>query len=311
MAVLVGEAVDLVLDARAVARAHALDHAGEHRAAVEAGADDLVRAGVGVGDPAGQLARVLAGVAQEAEHRHRVQVAGLLGALGKVDAAAVDARRRAGLQPALRQLQLLQPRRQAHRRRVAGAAGGVVLQADVHPAVEEGAGGQHHRLAAEGDARLRDRAHHAVALDHQVVHRLLEQPQVGLVLQPVADRRLVEDAVGLGAGGAHRRALAAVEDAELDAGLVGGRGHRAAQRVHLLDQVALADAADAGVAAHLAQRLDVVGQQQRLAAHAGRGQCGLGAGMAAADDDDVESLRVEHGGGQRLAAPRSGGGAVL
>jgi hypothetical protein len=48
-------------------------------------------------------------VAHEAEHRHRVQVAGLLLALAEVDGAAVDARRRAGLQPALRQLQLLQP----------------------------------------------------------------------------------------------------------------------------------------------------------------------------------------------------------
>jgi hypothetical protein len=123
VAVLVGKAVDLVLDAGAVARAHAFDHAGEHRAAVEAAADDVVRALVGVGDPAGHLARVLAGVAEEAEHRHRIHVAGLLGAPGEVDAAAVEARRRAGLQAALRQLQFLQPGRQADRRRVAGAAG--------------------------------------------------------------------------------------------------------------------------------------------------------------------------------------------
>jgi hypothetical protein len=43
-----------------------------------------------------------------------------------------------------------------------------------------------------------------------------------------------------------------------------------------------------GVAAHLPQRLDVVRQQQRGAAHARGGQGSLGAGMAAADDDDVE-----------------------
>jgi hypothetical protein len=54
--------------------------------------------------------------------------------------------------------------------------------------------------------------------------------------------------------------------------------------------VALADAADRRVAAHLPQRLDVVGEQQRLAAHAGGGQGGLGAGMAATNDDDVECL---------------------
>ena len=93
-----------------------------------------------------------------------------------------------------------------------------------------------------------------------------------------------------------------VEDAELDAALVGGDRHRAAQRIDFLDQVALADAADRRVAAHLSERLDVVRQQQRLAAHAGGRQGGLGAGMAAADDDDVEFLGVEH-----LDGPASSG----
>ena len=64
------------------------------------------------------------------------------------------------------------------------------------------------------------------------------------------------------------------------------------QGVDLFDQVALADAADRGVAAHLPQRLDVVGQQQGLAAHARGGERGLGAGMAAADDDDIEFLGI-------------------
>ena len=70
---LVGKSVHLVLDARAVARAAAFDQAGEHRAAVEAAANDLVGAFVGVGDPARQLARVHCRVAEEAEHRHLAQ----------------------------------------------------------------------------------------------------------------------------------------------------------------------------------------------------------------------------------------------
>ena len=54
---------------------------------------------------------------------------------------------------------------------------------------------------------LRHGAHHPVALHHQIVHRLLEQPQVRLVLQHAANRGLVQNAVGLRARGAHRRAL--------------------------------------------------------------------------------------------------------
>ena len=145
---------------------------------------------------------------------------------------------------------------------------------------------------------LRDGAGHAVdavhRLDRQVVDRLLEQPEVWLVLETMADGRLVENAIGLRARGTHGRSLRPVEDAELDARLVGGCRHRAAQCIDLLDQVALADAADRRIAAHLAQRFDVVRQQQRGAAHAGGGERGLGTGMAAADHDDVEFLGVDH-----------------
>ena len=292
--VLVGKAIDLVLDARAVARPHAADDPGEHRAAVKAAADDLVRARIGVRDPARHLPWVLFGAAQKTEHRHRVQVARLFLQLAEIDAAAVDAWRRAGLEPALRELELLQASRKAHCRRVTGAAGAVVLQAHVDAAIQKGARGQHHSPRPEAHAHLRDGTHHAVAFQHQVINGLLEEPQDGLVLQPVPNGRLVEDAISLCPCRAHGRALAAVEDAELDAGFVGRRGHGTAQRVHLLHEVSLADAADAGVAAHLPQRLDVVRQQQRRAAHARGGQGGLGARVATANNDDVKRLRVQH-----------------
>ena len=76
---------------------------------------------------------------------------------------------------------------------------------------------------------------------------------------------------------------------------VRGPRHGAAERVDLLDQVALADAADGRVAAHLPERLDVVRQQQRAAPHARGGQRRFGAGMAAADHDHVElGLKAHH-----------------
>ena len=66
------------------------------------------------------------------------------------------------------------------------------------------------------------------------------------------------------------------------------------ERVDLLDQVSLADAADRGIAAHLAQGLDVVRQQQGAGPHAGGRERGFGAGMAAADDDDFVLLGKTH-----------------
>ncbi len=312
MAILAGEAVDLVLHARAVARPHPLDLASEHGAAIEAGADDLVGALVGVRDPARHLLRVHGRAAHEAEHRHPLRgaaghaVARLQLALAEVDGAAVQPWRRPSLQAILRQLEFFQACRQRHRGRIACAPGLVVVQAHMDAAVQEGAGGQHHRPGPESDADLRDGAHHPVALYHQVVHGLLEQLQVGLVLQPPADCGLVQNAVGLGPGGTHCRALAGVEDAELDATFVRGDGHGATERIDLLDQMALADAPDRGVAAHLPQGLDVVRKQQCLAAHACRRQGGLGAGVAATDHDDVELFGIKHGVGAAAGRRRTG-----
>ena len=294
MAVALGEADDLVLDRRAIARPDALDHARIHRRAVEAGPDDLVGAGVGMRDPAGDLPRVHRPPSPMNEKTGAGSSPGCSASTRKVDGAPVQARRRAGLEPSRRQLQFAQPRAQALGRRVAGAAGFVVFQADMDQARQERAGRQHHRVRMEGQADLGHDPDHPVAVQQQVVDRLLEQRQVRLVFEARPDRLLVENAVGLRAGRADRRPLAGIEDAELDAGFVGGNGHGAAQRIHFLDQVPLADAADGRVAGHLAQRFDVVGEQQRGAAHPGGRQRGLGAGMAATDDDHLETLREVH-----------------
>ena len=113
-----------------------------------------------------------------------------------------------------------------------------------------------------------------------------------------ADRGLhrlaIELAVGLGPGTLHRGPLAPVQDPELDAGGIGHPPHQAVERVDLADEVALAEAANGRIAGHLADGGDAVGDERGLRAHArGRGRS-LAAGMAAADDDDVEHA-VENG----------------
>ncbi|MCY1349285.1 hypothetical protein D9M69_354670 [compost metagenome] len=285
--------MDLVLDRRAVARADALDHPGIHRRAIQVAGDDLVGARVGVGDPAADLPRVLVARAEEGHHRDR-RVAGLLGHHREVHRTAVDARWGAGLQAADAQRLLAQALGQGDRRRVAGAAAGIVLQTDVDKSAEEGAGGEHHGFREETQTHLGHYALDLVVLDNQVIAGLLEYPQVRLVLEDFANGGLIENSVRLGAGGAYGRAFAAVQHTELDAAEVGGGRHGAAQGVDLLDQVALADAADGRVAAHLPEGFHVVGQQQGLHAHACCSERGFGAGMAAADHDHVKTGRVIH-----------------
>jgi hypothetical protein len=165
----------------------------------------------------------------------------------------------------------------------------------VDPAGKEGAGGQHHRRRLEAQAGVGDRAAHDVApvsigVDEQVVDRRLEQREVGLRFHRAADEGAIQRAVGLAAGGAYRGALGRVEPAPLDAGGVGGTRHHPAERVDLAYQVALADAADRRVAAHRADRLDVVREQQGARAGARCRERGLGAGVAAADHDHVVTV---------------------
>ena len=70
--------------------------------------------------------------------------------------------------------------------------------------------------------------------------------------------------------------------------------HDAAECIDLARQVSLANAADGRVAAHLADRLEILRQQQRARAHARGRRRGLRARVAAADDDDVEFLILPH-----------------
>ena len=56
----------------------------------------------------------------------------------------------------------------------------------------------------------------------------------------------------------------------------------------------LADTADRRVTTHRPERIEVMGEQQRLCTHARAGQRRLSAGMATADDDHVKTVRKQH-----------------
>ncbi len=289
----IGEPHDLVLDRRAVARSNAFDGTRIERRAVESLANDLVRALRRVRDVAADLARVLGSPPEEREHRRR-RIAGLLGEIRVIDGAAVDARRRAGLQAPDRETQVAQPACEADRRWVAGAAARVVDLTDVDLAVEERADRQHDGVGRYLHAGLRDDAVRSRAVEQQAVDVLLQQREVRLGVQQLANRAPIQRAVGLRARRAHGGTFAAVQDPEMDARAIDRARHRAAERVDLLREVPFADAADRGVAAHLPQRLEVLRQEQRAHAHARRGQRSFGAGMAAADYDATVASRVIH-----------------
>src|SRR6266576_5371045 len=121
MSVAVAEADDLVLDRGTIARSGALDLSGIHRRAMHIGPDHLMGSGRGPRDAALDLR----GGDLLGHHRKRLRriVAWLHLHRGPVDRGAVEARRRAGLQPAQPKAGALKRLREPERRRLADAAG--------------------------------------------------------------------------------------------------------------------------------------------------------------------------------------------
>ena len=154
-------------------------------------------------------------------------------------------------------------------------------------ALQEGAGGQHHRAGSVDIAAGPDHADHPAALDHQVLNRLGAEREVRLAVQGGAHGGPVKLAIDLSAWAAHRRAARAVEHAELDAGLVGRTTDQAIERIHLPHQMTLAQPADRGVARHFADGFQLVGQQKCVGAKARGGGGGLATRVAGPDHDDV------------------------
>src|SRR5690606_24047669 len=118
------------------------------RGAVQAAADDFVRALVGVAEPAADLGAI-EGARGEGKGE-RGLVAGLGLELGKVDRAGAQARRGAGLEPAGLEPGGLEGVAQADGGALAQAPGGEVGEADVDQAIEEGAGGADDGAGADG-----------------------------------------------------------------------------------------------------------------------------------------------------------------
>ena len=112
--------------------------------------------------------------------------------------------------------------------------------------------------------------------------------QVFLHFQGVLHVFLVAPPVRLGAQRVNRRPLAPVQHPVLDAACIRGQTHFAPQSVQLPDQVALAGAADGGVAGHVAHGVEVDRKDRRVQPHPRAGKPRLDPGVARADDGCVK-----------------------
>jgi hypothetical protein len=131
-------------------------------------------------------------------------------------------------------------------------------------------------------------------LDNEIGHFLLKQLQIGLVFQHFTDGMLVQLPIRLRSRSANRWAFAGVQSTKLDASLICGHSHRAAQRIDFLHQMTFANAANGWVAAHLTKRFNTLRQQKGFRTHASSGQSSLCAGVPATDYNDINCLAKPH-----------------
>ena len=93
----------------------------------------------------------------------------------------------------------------------------------------------------------------------------------------------------------HRRTLAAVEHAVLDAGRIRGARHLAAERIDLTHQMPLGCTADRRVTGHIADRVQIDGEAGGFHAEPGRSERSLDARMSCANHNNVKRFCRETG----------------
>ncbi len=104
----------------------------------------------------------------------------------------------------------------------------------------------------------------------------------------------IEIAVALRARSLDGRTLRPVENLELNTGAIGRLPHQAPERVNLFDEVSFGEAADRGIARHPPDRLPQHGHHTDAHPAPRTNASGLGAGVPAADDDDIEVSQGIH-----------------
>ena len=179
-----------------------------------------------------------------------------------------------------------------------------ILHALAHngPAGKIGARGQNHRpdvkYRAGGEHHLAD----GTVLCPDFNDLALPDGQVILPLQGVLHVLLVAPPVRLGPQAPDGGPLAPVQKPVLDAAGVGGPGHFAAQGIQLPHQVALAGAADGGIAGHVAHRVQIDGKDNGLQPQPGSCQGRLDPGVTGTHYRDVKLSSVKFGHGIILCA---------
>jgi hypothetical protein len=99
-----------------------------------------------------------------------------------------------------------------------------------------------------------------VRFGKKIFDDFLTKVDVWVLFDLAFDVELISFLISLSSGGVHSSTLATVEQAELDTGPIDGLSHQTSERIDLSNDLAFGDSTDRGIAAHLANGIEVSGQ---------------------------------------------------
>src|SRR5580704_7756146 len=181
---LVGKLDDLVFDRWAITRTDGLNLPRVHRRTGDILANDAQRLRRGVRDVARNLAlRELAGAKTE---RSGIGITGLRFETAPVDGAAIEARRRSGLEPASAQTETLQSLTKQNGGRLAAPSGGIALLSAVNQSVEKRSGSNYGRARNDGSTIAKTNACDRSIVEDYIDHFGLLDEEIRLRLEHFA-----------------------------------------------------------------------------------------------------------------------------
>jgi hypothetical protein len=243
--VLVGEAVNLVLDGRTVTGATPLNATSEHRRTGESRTQDIVGAKVGIGNIAGFLLGKRLGI-REGEFI-RVLVSRLYLELREIDGTAVDTHRGACFETLYLETLFTKLVREAYGRGLPYPAPAPGFLADEDLTVEESAASQYNGTCGDSMSHASQDTGDCLAIERERDDLILPEGETGDILQHPTPCRGEEHPVTLGPGAPHGGTLGAVEHSELDSRPVGDYTRPSSQGINLTDNLSLCHAAHGGI----------------------------------------------------------------
>ncbi|MNV49650.1 hypothetical protein D3C71_1416110 [compost metagenome] len=207
--------------------------------------------------------------------------------LGEIDSVLMHTRRRSGLEPDKFKAKLAQMLGQLDGRLLVIRSALICRFTHNNLSAQISAGCQNDGCSTINGSGLRDDSAAYTILNDEPFHHTLAKRQVRGILHCFLHRVLIQEFIGLSAKRMNCWPFAGVQHAKLDEGLIDITAHLPAKRIDFTNDMTFSRSPNGRVAWHKGDHIQIDGNHQRIAAHAGGGKSRFAAGMASADDDNV------------------------